>query len=143
MLLVHTKVSNPSPYYTEPESRRRFNRQRNFCVSLLRKTKRRFFGKLNHNVVYDNRKFWKTVGPLFSVKAFHKESIILNNSNKIISNDEELAEIFNKHFSKIVEKLDIDETLASNIASSDITDPVFNAIKKYEDHPSIKKSNFS
>ena len=97
---------------------------------MLRKTKRRFFGKLDHNVVYDNRTFWKTVGPLFSEKAFHKESIILNNNNKIISNNEELAEIFNKHFSKIVENLDIDETLASNIASSDITDPVFNAIKK-------------
>ena len=97
-------------------------------------------GKLDHKVVSDNRKFWKTVGPLFSEKAFHKESIILNNNNKIISNNEELAEIFNKHFSKIVEKLDIDETLASNIASSDITDPVFNAIKKYEDHPSIKKN---
>ena len=37
-----------------------------------------------------------------------------------------------------MEKLDIDETLASNIASSDITDPVFNVVKKYEDHPSIK-----
>ena len=61
------------------------------------------------------------------------------NNNEIISNNEELAEIFNKHFSKIVENLDIDETLASNIASSDITDPVLNAIKKYEDHPSIKK----
>ena len=101
-----------------------------------------FFGKLDHNLAYDNREFCKTVGPLFSEKAFHKESIILNNNNKIISNDEELAEIFNKHFSKIVEKLDIGETLASNIASSHITDPVFNAIKKYEDHPSIKKIKF-
>ena len=110
---------------------------------MLRKTKRRFFGKLDYNVVYDNRKFWKTVGSLFSEKAFHKESIILNNNSKIIGNDEELAEIFNKHFSKIVEKLDIDEALASNIASSDITDTIFNAIKKYEDHPVIKKSNFS
>ena len=64
--------------------------------------------------------FWKTVGPLFSEKAFHKESIILNNNNKIISNNE-LAEIFNKHFSQIVENLDVGETLASNIASSDIT----------------------
>ena len=73
-------------------------------------------------------------------RAFHKESIILNNNNKTISNNEELAEIFNKHFSKIVENLDIDETLASNIASSDITNPVFNAIKKYEDHPSMKKN---
>ena len=51
--------------------------------------------------------------------------------------------MFNKQFSKIVENLDIDETLASKIASSDITDPVFNAIKKYEYHPSIKKSNNS
>ena len=42
-----------------------------------------------------------------------------------------------------MENVDIDETLASNIASSDITDPVFNAIKKYEYHPSIKKLNIS
>ena len=44
-----------------------------------------------------------------------------------------------KHFSKIVKNLDIDKTLVSNIASSDITNPAFYAIKKYEDHPSIKK----
>ena len=61
-------------------------------------------GKLDHNVVSENRKFWKTVGSLFSEKAFHKESIILNNNDKIISNDEELAEIFNKH---------VDETLTN------------------------------
>ena len=64
----------------------------------------------------------------------------MNNSDKIISNNEELAGIFNKHFSKIVENVDIDETLDSNIASSDITDPVFNAIKRFEDHPSTKKN---
>ena len=97
-----------------------------------------FFGKLNHRVVSDNRKFW-SVGPLFSEKAFQKESITLINNNKTISNNEELVETFNKHFSKLVESLDIDKTLASNIASSDIIGPVFNAIKKYESHPSIKK----
>ena len=48
------------------------------------------------------------------------------------SQQEELAEIFNNHFSELLENLDIDETLASNITSSGITDPVFNAIKKYE-----------
>ena len=63
----------------------------------------------------------------------------MNNNNKTISNNEELAVIFNKHFSKLVENVDIDETLPSNIASSDITGPVFNAIKKYEYHASIKK----
>ena len=74
-------------------------------------------------------------------KAFHKAFYysILNNNDKTISDNEEVAKIFNKHFSALVEKLDIDETLAGNIASSDITDPAFNAIKKYQYHPSIKK----
>ena len=63
----------------------------------------------------------------------------MNDNNKTINNNEELAEIFNKHFSKLVENLDIDETLADNITNSDITDPVFNAMKKYEYHPSVKK----
>ena len=65
----------------------------------------------------------------------------MNKNNKTDKNNEELAEIIDKDFSKIMENLDIDETMASNIASSDITDPVFNAIKKNDDHPSIKKSN--
>ena len=109
------------------ESRKRFNHQRNTCVSLLRKTKRRFFEELDDKVVSNNREFWKIVGPLFSGKDFHKEYIILNNNNKAISNNEELAKI---RFSKIEENLDIDETLTSKIASSDITGPVFNTIKK-------------
>ena len=57
-----------------------------------------------------------------------------------MSNNEELAETFNKHFSKLVESLDIDKTLVSDIASSDITDLVFNAIKKYKNHPNVKKN---
>ena len=138
-IMNRSKLRNKFLKTRNKESKRRFKRQRNFCVSLLRKNKRRFFGKLNHRVISDNRKFWKTVGPVFSEKAFHKESIILINNNKTISNNEELAETFNKRFSKLMESLDIGKTLASNIASSDIIDPVFNAIKKYENHPSIKK----
>ena len=72
-------------------------------------------------------------------EGFSQESIILNNNNKTISKNEELAEICSKYFSEIVENLETDETLVSNIASSVITDPVFNAIKNYEDNPSIKK----
>ena len=82
---------------------------------MFHKTKRRFFGKIDHRVVSDNRKFWKTVGHLFSEKAFYKESIILHNIKKTSSNNEVLAETFNKHFSKPVESLDTDKTLASNI----------------------------
>ena len=82
-------------------------------------------GKLDYRVAYNNRKFWKTVD--------------LSNNNKPVSNNEELAENFNKHFIKIVENLNIYKILANNIASSDITDFIFNAIEKYEYYPSIKK----
>ena len=58
----------------------------------------------------------------------------------VINNNEELAEIFSKHFNKLVENLDIDKTLVSNIANSDINYPAFSAIKKYKYHPSIKKN---
>ena len=115
----------------------------NSGLAFSAKLKYVFFGKVDHKVFSDNTKFWKTVSPLFLERGFHKEFILLNNNNKTISNNEELAETFNKHFSKLIENVDIDETLASNIASSDMTDPVSDAIKKYEDHPSIKKSNIS
>ena len=61
---------------------------------------------------------------------------------KTIRNNEELQEIFNKYFSKLGENLHTDKALASNITSSDITDLVFNAIKKSEYHPSIKNYAF-
>ena len=89
-----------------------------------------FFWKTRLIVVPENRKLWKAVSPLFLEKVLHKEFILLNNNNKTISNNVELGEICNKHFSKIVQNLDIDETMASNIADSDTTDPVFNAIEK-------------
>ena len=41
-----------------------------------------------------------------------------------------------------MENVDIDKTLASNIASSDNTDSAFNAIKKYNYHSSIKKIKY-
>ena len=86
-IMDRSKLRNKFLKTRNEESKRRFNRQKNFCVSLLRKIKRGFFGKLDHTDVSGNRKFWKIVGPLLLEKAFHKESVILNNKNKTISNN--------------------------------------------------------
>ena len=39
-------------------------------MSILRKNKRGYIGNLNNKIATDNRKFWKTVSPLFSKEAF-------------------------------------------------------------------------
>ena len=52
-----------------------YDKQRNLCVSILRNNKSGYFGNLNNKIVTDNRKFWKTISPLFSKKAFHRECI--------------------------------------------------------------------
>ena len=58
------------------ESKSLYNKQRNICVSLLRKTTRNYCAQLDNKIVTYDRKFWKVVSPLFSDKAFRKESIL-------------------------------------------------------------------
>ena len=67
-------------------------------MSILLKNKRDYFGNLNNKIVTNNRKFWKTISPLFSKKAFHRERITLKESNKTITNNVEPAETFNTFF---------------------------------------------
>ena len=43
------------------ESKNIYNKQRNICVSFLRKTKRNYHAQLDKKVVIDNRKCWKAV----------------------------------------------------------------------------------
>ena len=72
-------------------------------------------------------------------KAFNREYITLKESNKTVTNNEELAETFNTFFSKIVPNHNIVNNLRDNIIHSNISDPVFCAIKKYENQPSVLK----
>ena len=65
-----------------------YNKQRNLCMSVLRKNKRDYFGNLNNKFVTDNKNFCKTVNPLFSEKAFHRECITLREINKTVTNNE-------------------------------------------------------
>ena len=75
----------------------------------------------------------------FLRKAFHREWITLNENNKIITNNGELAETFNIFLSKIIPNLNVDNNLGDNITNPHVTGPVFCAIRKYENHPSILK----
>ena len=57
------------------ESRMKYNKQRNICVALLRKTKRKYYEALKLSDVKDNKTFRKTVKPLFGNKIKCKSQI--------------------------------------------------------------------
>ena len=50
-------------------SREEYKKQRNLCVSLLKKAKKDHFANLDIKSATDNKKFWQTVKPPFSNKV--------------------------------------------------------------------------
>ena len=45
-----------------------YNRQRNFCVNLLRRVKKEYYNNLNPKFITNNKLFWKTITPFFLIK---------------------------------------------------------------------------
>ena len=118
-----------------------YAKQRNFCVSLLRKTKKDYYANLNERDIADNKKFWQTVKPLFSDKVKLKEKITLVQGEMISMEDEKNAELLNAFFSSAVSNLNIPEYCGINILAERISHPTLKAILKYKNHPSIVAIN--
>ena len=121
-----------------------YKKQRNKCVSLLRKAKKTYFGNLNPSVICDNKMFWKIVKPLFSEQAVSTNSITLIENNIIIYDDTTITEIFNEFFRNAVKNLKIEPYELFSVDEyflNGVDDPIFRAIRKYENHPSILKIN--
>ena len=117
-----------------------YNKQRNYCTYLIRKTKKEYYSRLHPSCLISCKKFWKTVKPLFSDKIKTSENITLIENNEIVNTSAKTAELFNSYFSNAVKLLNIvrDEKLVIN---SYDTDPILDAIKTFEEHPSIMKIN--
>ena len=56
-IMTQTKLRNIFLQNRSEENRIRYTKQRNFCVSLLRKTKKRYYENLNEKSVVDNKLF--------------------------------------------------------------------------------------
>ena len=114
-----------------------YEKQRNYCVSLMRQNKTQYYGSLNANHITDNRNFWRVVKPNVSNKILGISIKILRGGGKIISDSEKVADTFNKFFVNIGNTLKIGKDKQFQVEKNDIFDPVLKAIKKYSAHPSI------
>ena len=138
-IMLCSKLRNKFLKRRSNKDRENYKKQRSLCVSLLRQNKKDCFETLNIKSATDNKMFWKTVAPLFSNKSKASNKITLSENEKLITNDQKSAEVFNNYFNSIVEKLNIqiDQNLLNDASLFD--DPIIAAIHKYKRHPSILK----
>ena len=134
-IMVRTKLLNKFRKENSFINELEYKRQRNFCTTLIKKTKRNFYNNLNVNKITDNKSFWKTVKPSFTEKTLKDEKIVLVENDTTFSEENEIAEIFRSYFDGIVDGLNIKRCEISK----DHSDPILNAIKTFEKHPSILK----
>ena len=70
------------------KNRKLICKRRNKCVSLLRKSKKDYFGNVSQKNITENKCFWKTVKP-FCQKKFHlpeRISLIEEENNSLLTN---------------------------------------------------------
>ena len=84
-------------------------KQRNYCASLLWKTKKDNYANLTEQDVADNKQFWRIVKSLLSDKVKSSEKIALVEGEEIINEDGENAKILNRFFSNAIKNLKIPE----------------------------------
>ena len=99
-ITTRTKLRNNFLQNKSVENRMLYAKERNFCVSLLRTIKNRYYENLNEKSVIDNKLLWKTVKPFFSDKIEGKKKIHLTEYGELIKADLEAAEILNDFFPK-------------------------------------------
>ena len=120
------------------EAHNNYKRYRNLCTNLLRRSKRSYFNSIKPSRITDNKKFWKTIKPMFNDNIQLMENVTLIENDQIVSEDKQVAQIFSNYFDNVVQNMDvaINSDIISN--SDSIYDPILKAIKKFEKHPSIK-----
>ena len=75
-IMQRTKLRNKFLKDPSAENKFSYNKQRNWCVSLLRKEKKKYFANLNEKDITDNKKFWQTVKPFLSEKTKSREKLL-------------------------------------------------------------------
>ena len=141
-VMTRSRLRNKYLKEKSADSKFAYDKQRNYCVNLLRRTKKKYFANINISSITDNKKFWKTVKPLFSDKIFHKETINLAVNDTILSDDQVVAETLNNYFNNIVKNLltVTNKKYPKEIANSvnlNLLDPLEAAILKFKNYPSL------
>ncbi|XP_057305354.1 uncharacterized protein LOC130642282 [Hydractinia symbiolongicarpus] len=134
-IMIRSRFKNIYNKHPSIKNWENFKRQRNKCVTVCRDAKRIYYTSLNMNNIFDNKRFWKTVKPIFSNKCVKDTVQVIVENDQIIREKEHIANIINGHFVNVTNSLHIYGIPHENY--NDIKNDIENVIKNYEQHPSI------
>ena len=137
--MKRTRLKNKLLKNRNDYNKKEFSKQRNYCVSVVRKSKKLHYSNLDEKKITDDKTFWKTIKPFLSNKIVSREKVTLIEEDEIIESDINTAQILNTSFSNIVSNLKIAEYANCDPISDNINDPVIKSTVKYRNHSSILK----
>ena len=140
-IMVRSRLRNKFLKERTTFSREAYNKQRNYCVKLIRESKIKYFGNLNVKDITDNEKFWKAVGSNFSSKKPINENISLWEKNRLVTDEKSIAKVFNDYFTSIIKHLHIEmkEFDSKNVKLSN--NAALSAVNKFQNHQVFCKLN--
>ena len=124
-----------------PENINAYKKQRNNRVSLRRQCIKQHLAKITEKGIATNKEFWNFIKPFLTNKGISKNNDInLKNKKEIITDEKNLADLFNSHYINIVEiSSGIKPETISSTCNINVTDEIQNIVNLYKDHPSIKQ----
>ena len=135
-----SKLKNTFNKHPTEANQKLYKTQRNFCVNLLKKEKRKYYNNLDLKIFDDNKTFWKKIKPLFSDKqTVLQKNIVTVEHGVVISKKKEVAEKLNNFFIQAVKNLNIERFVITNNDCA-FPDNIEEIIAHYESHPSVQKT---
>ena len=136
-IMTRSRLRNKYLRNRNEENRVLYVKLRNYCVSLLRKSKKKYYENLDERNLMDNKLFWKTIKPSFSDKIVTRDRIPLTENGEVVKTELETAETLNNFFGLVIKSLMIPKYNEYDPSTDRVKNRTIRAILKYRNHPSI------
>ena len=103
--ITRSRLRNEYLKNRNEENRAIYVKQGSYCVSLLRKSKKKYYENLDERNLMDNKLFWKTIKPSFSDKIVTRYRTHLTENGEVVKTELETAETLNNFFGNVIKNL--------------------------------------
>ena len=104
-IMTRSRLRNKYLKNRYEENRVIYAKQRNWYVSLLRKSKQEYYENLDESNLTDNKLFWKTIKLSFSDKIVTRDRIHFTENGEVVKTELETAKTLNIFFGSVIKNL--------------------------------------